>query len=166
MSSFADEMIEFRQLLANGTVQRAYRGLMDYILGLRTHFAKLHPEWDLAGSLYYGFMDMTYFAVFPAGFKERSLKIALVFLYQEFQFDAWLSGSNRKVQEQYWGRIKAINWRKHPLVPEIKGSDSIIEHTIARDPDFGDLESLTRKIEKGTAAFVRDCAELLRVLEG
>jgi hypothetical protein len=40
MSSFQDNMNEYRKQLEKGAIQRAYQGLMDYIRGLRVYFEK------------------------------------------------------------------------------------------------------------------------------
>jgi hypothetical protein len=164
MASFSHDMDEFRERLKEGSIQKAYRGLMDFFQGLRTRFQREHPDWEVSGSVYYGFMDMTYFGLFPKEMKERKLKIAVVFLYDEFRFDAWLSGGNRQVQEKYWRKIKETGWDRHRVVPVIEGSDSIVECELARDPDFSDLEGLARRIEKGVATFVEDMGELLETL--
>ncbi|MDP3180080.1 MAG: hypothetical protein Q8M76_19365 [Spirochaetaceae bacterium] len=165
MRSFQDDMNEFHEHLKKGAIQRAYRGLMEYFLTLKAHFLEKHPDWDVAGNVYYGFMDMTYFGIFPKEMKDRRLKIAVVFLYEEYRFDVWLSGSNRQVQEKFWRKITEANWNKYYVVPAIKGSDSIVEYTIERDPDFTDLDGLTRRIEKGVSTFVEGIGELLEMLK-
>jgi len=38
MSSFQDSMNEYRKQLEKGAIQRAYQGLMDYVMGLRSYF--------------------------------------------------------------------------------------------------------------------------------
>jgi hypothetical protein len=38
----------------------------------------------------------------------------------------------------------------------IKGVDSIIEYTLAENPDFVDLDGLTKQIERGTLDFIND----------
>jgi hypothetical protein len=39
-------------------------------------------------------------------------------------------------------------------VPEVKGNDAILEHVLASDPDFSDLNALTSQIEKETLDFI------------
>lgn len=100
MQSIRKDVEEFRSQLEKGSIQKAYRALLSYMMGLRTFFQN-----KLAGStvsgLYQGYMDMTYFALFPSSLKHRNLKIAIVFNYDAFGFQAWLAGGNRKVQRQY-----------------------------------------------------------------
>jgi len=65
MESFQQTMCEYKNQLEKGIVQKAYKGLMEYIMGLRTHFMKKYPEYDVPGSIYFGYMDMTYFSIVP-----------------------------------------------------------------------------------------------------
>jgi hypothetical protein len=37
-----------------------------------------------------------------------------------------------------------------------QGYDSIIEHVLVPDPDFSDLDTLTKQIESETLIFIRD----------
>ena len=156
MESFQECMNEYRKQLEKGAIQEAYRGLMEYIMGLRTHFMKKYPDYVVSGSIYYGYMDMTYFSVFPKSIKERKLKIAIVFLHKAFRFEAWLSGVNRQVQTRYWELIKESGWNKYQIVSPAKGVDSIIEKVLVSNPDFGDLDTLTKQIERATLEFIQD----------
>jgi hypothetical protein len=62
MGSFHESMNEYRKQLEKGAIQEAYKGLMEYILALRTHFKNKYPDYFVSGSIYYGYMDMTYFS--------------------------------------------------------------------------------------------------------
>lgn len=161
MESFHKCMDEYKKQLEKGVIKNAYKGLMEYIMGLRTHFTNKHPDYAVSGSIYYGYMDMTYFSVSPKSIKERKLKIAIVFLHEAFRFEAWLSGANRKVQKQYWELIKESGWNKYKIVSPAKGVDSIIEFILVDNPDFSDLDALTKKIEKSTLKFIKDVENFL-----
>jgi hypothetical protein len=89
MKSLHEDMIEFRTQLAKGAIQKAYQGLLQYMMGLKNHFSNTYPDFSVSGSLYYGYMDMTYFAVIPNTLKDREPKIAIVFIYDTFQFEVW-----------------------------------------------------------------------------
>ena len=80
MGSFHENMNEYKKQLEKGAIQEAYKGLMEYIMDLRTHFQKKYPDHFVSGSLYYGYMDMTYFSFFPESLKLRKLKIGIVFI--------------------------------------------------------------------------------------
>ena len=156
MTTFQECMVEYKQQLEKGLIQQAYRGLMDYFADLRTHFKKRFPEIEVSGSIYFGYMDMTYFAVVPASLKQRKLKVAVVFLHEVFRFEVWLSGYNRQVQSKYWQLFRDNGWNKYRLVADPLKADSIIEHVLVEDPDFGDPDALTEQIETGVRKFMMD----------
>jgi hypothetical protein len=161
MESFHESMQEYKKQLKKGGIQKAYKGLMDYLMALKTHFKNKYPDHDVSGSLYFGYMDMTYFALFPKPLKNRSLKIAVVFLHEAFRFEVWLSGGNKQAQSKYWKFFKESGWDKYRLVSSTKGADSILEHTLVDDPDFDDLDALTRQIEKETLSFIKDIEDFI-----
>ena len=43
----------------------------------------------------------------------------------------------------------------------IKGVDSIIEGILVENPDFSDLDALTKHIERGTLKFIEDVENFL-----
>ena len=161
MGSFHESMKEYRKQLEKGAIQAAYKGLMEYIMDLRTHFKNKYPDYVVSGSIYYGYMDMTYFSFFPKSFKHRNLKIAIVFLHDAFRFKVWLAGFNKQTQTKYWKLFKEGDWNKYHLVPTTKGADSILEHILVGDPDFSDLELLTTQIEAATLKFIEDVESFL-----
>ena len=44
MGSFHESMNEYKKQLDKGAIQKAYQGLMEYIMDLRTHFQTKYPE--------------------------------------------------------------------------------------------------------------------------
>ena len=161
MESLTEYMNEYRKQLEKGNIQKAYKGLMEYIMSLRTYFQNKYPDYFVSGNIYYGYMDMTYFSFSPRSLKERNLKVAIVFVHEAFSFEVWLSGYNRSVQKQYWQLLKERGWNKYRIVPQDKGVDSILEYTLTDNPDFGDTNKLTEQIEKGTLNFIEDIEEFL-----
>lgn len=155
MASFSSCMPEFKRQLQQGKIIKAYQGLLEYIRSLRSRFQQNHPEWSVPGTIYYGYLDMTYFALIPGSLKDRQLKIALVFSYEAFRFEVWLSGANREVQSRTWSVIKASGWDRYPLAEDPKKQDHILRHTLVEDPDFSDLAALTLRIDSGTQDFIQ-----------
>jgi len=156
MESFHEYMQEYQKQMKKGVINKAYQGLMAYIMELRTHFKTKYPVFFVSGSIYYGYMDMTYFSVIPKSLKQRKLKIAVVFLHEACRFEVWLAGANKQVQSHYWDLIMQNNWDQYRVVPTTKGADSIIEHIAVDNPDFRDLDALTRQIETATMTFIQD----------
>ena len=161
MPTFPESMLEYRKQLHKGALQAAYRGLMEYLLALKAHLQKKYPDYHVSGGLYPGYMDMSYFSFFPQSFKDRNLKVAVVFVHEAYRFEVWLAGVNKQVQTRYWKLFKDSGWYQYPLVPNPQGADAILEHTLVADPDFSDLEALTQQIERGTLKFIWDLEKFL-----
>lgn len=156
MGSLQHSMKEFKRLLGEGTLQQAYRGLVEYMMGLRTHFMKTYPDYTVSGSIYYGYMDMTYFSIFTLATKARKLKFAVVFVYDTFRFEVWLSAANRGALAEYRQKVADSGWDKYRLVDAEQNPDAVLEHVLAAEPDFDRPEALTAQIEQGVLAFIKD----------
>jgi len=161
MGTFQESMNEYREQLESGTLLRAYRGLMDYVMWLRSFFEKKYPAYSVSGSIYQGYMDMTYFSFFPESFKLRQLKVGIVFVHSTFRFEVWLFGYNKGVQAKYWKLFKESGWSKYHIPSTTKGVDSIVEAILVENPDFSDLDALTEQIEKGAVKFIEDIDNFL-----
>ena len=161
MDSFSDLMFIYSRELKNGVIQQAYKGLMDYISSLRTFIQKNYPGFDVPSNIYQGYMDMTYFSIIPAALKPRKLKIAVVFVYDSFRFEVWLSGYNRQVQAKYWQALQNCGLVQYRLVEDPLKADSILEHILVEDPNFDDMDELTRQITEGVLAFIADIESFL-----
>jgi hypothetical protein len=160
MPSIQENIEELRRQLRKGAIQKAYRALLSYMMELRTHFVDKYGERAVSG-LYQGYMDMTYFALFPPSLKRRDLKVAIVFNYAAFRFEAWLVARNRKIQGQYWELFKDSHWTEYRVVTPAVGIDSIVECDLAKDFDFGDPDAMTLRIENDTAAFIANIERFL-----
>ena len=161
MKSFNDSIIEYRKQIEKGDIKVAYRGLIGYIMDLRLSFKNKYPDYSVSGSIYQGYMDMTYFALFPESLKAKKLKIAIVFIHDTFRFEVWLAGYNKQVQEKYWKLFKESNWNKYSIPATTKGADSILELILIDNPDFTDPHTLTVEIERGTLNFIHDVMTLI-----
>jgi hypothetical protein len=161
LPSLQESMVEYRKQLEKGTIQIAYKGLMEYFWSLKSFFETKYPHYCPSGGIYYGFMDMTYFALFPESMRKRKLKIAIVFLHEKFRFEVWLAGGNKSVQAKYWKLIKERGWIKYSLPAVTKNADSIVECVLIDNPDFSNLETLTKKIEAGTLEFIKETEKFL-----
>jgi hypothetical protein len=160
MPTIQEDLHEFRRQLRHGATRRAYRALLDFMLALRTGYQQRCPDWGVSG-LYQGYLDMTYFAIVPPALKRRALKIAIVFNYDAFRFEAWLAGSNRQVQRRVWELLKDSRWEAYRVVAPAPGIDSIVECDLAADFDLGDPAGLQAAIEQKAARFI---AEMERTL--
>jgi hypothetical protein len=161
MGSFQELMNEYKSQMEKGTIKQAYQELMEFIMGLRSHFQKKYPDYYVSGNVYYGYMDMTYFSIIPDSFKQRKLKIAIVFNHDTCGFEVWLAAANKTIQTKYWKMVKESGGNKYRIPPSIKGYDSIIESILVDNPDYSNLEGLKQQIETGTSDFIKDMEEII-----
>lgn len=164
-TSIQADMAEFRRQLGEGTLQRACTALLNYMSELRTHFRDGSLDLDVSG-LYQGYLDMTYFALFPPALKRRDLKIAVVFNHETFGFEAWLAGRNREMSRQYWELFRDGQFAEGRVITPGPGVDAIVECDLVGDVDLSDKGKLTAKIEEATIAFIRGIEEHLASAEG
>lgn len=133
---------------------------MAFMSTLKSYLENNYPEHYIS-ALYFGYMDMTYFAFTPPEIKNKGLKIAIVYLHEEGRFEAWLGGNNRKIQADYIEKFSTKDIDKYQLSEIGPGVDSIIESILVKEPNFDDLEGLKDQIETGTIAFIDDMILLL-----
>ncbi len=161
MESFHEYINEYRKQMKKGDIKKAYKGLMEYIMDLRTYFNNKYPDYFVSGSIYQGYMDMTYFSFIPESLKSKKLRIAIVFCYDTFRFEVWLAGYNKQIQTKYWKLFKENDWNQYHVPSTTKGVDSIIEYILVDNPDFSNLDIITKQIEKGTLKFIKDIENFL-----
>jgi hypothetical protein len=160
MDSLNNHVREYTIQLSKGQIQKAYKGIMTFMSGLSTYLESMYPDYN-ASSLYFGYMNMTYFAFTPPDLKNKKLKIAIIYLHEQCKFEVWLGGSNRKIQAEYIKLLSGRNLGKYKLSQTLPGMDSIIESTLAYQPDFDHPEELKKHIKRKTIEFVNDITSIL-----
>lgn len=161
MKSLNDYVKEYQKQLEIGDIKYAYKGIMDYMMSLKNYFSKKYPDFFISGNIYYGYMDMTYLSFTPEVLKEKKLKIAIVFIHEKIRFEVWLAGNNKAIQKKYWKLINYTKWDKYCIPATVEGKDAIIEHVLVEDPNFNDLDDLTKQIEAGVEEFINNIQALL-----
>ena len=156
-----DHLKEYKKQIEIGHIQKAYRGLMEYIMALRTRFLNEYPDRYIVGGVYPGYMDITYFPFTPKSLKRHKLKIAIVFNHVNFRFEIWLAGQNRQIQKKYWEIFKGSDWNKYNIPETTTEGFSIVDHILVESPDFDDLEALTQQIESEAMKFIREITKVL-----
>lgn len=160
MDSLNDHVREYMIQLSKGQIQKAYKGILTFMSGLRTYLESRYLDYT-ASTLYFGYMDMTYFAFTPSDLKNKKLKIAIVYLHEQGRFEVWLSGSNRKIQAEYIELMSLKNIGKYRLSQVLPRVDSIIESILVEQPDFDHPDELKKQIEKKMIKFINDIDSIL-----
>ncbi len=96
MTSLNQRIDAYTEIVRKGEVQAAYRGIMDSWPASRCLMTS-DADIEVGGSIYQGYMDMTYFPLNTASLKNKGLKIAVVYLHDKKAFEAWLSARNRTI---------------------------------------------------------------------
>ena len=135
----------YKQLLSEGKVQKAYRGIIQFMMKLQTRLKTEHPNFEVSG-LYQGYMDMTYFSLTPTALSALGLKIAIVFLHESFTFQVWLSARNRQLQGKFIQFLRLTGWNPAEISTAGPGIDSVIENVLVSEPDFEDPLTLSDQI--------------------
>lgn len=161
MGPLNKEIREYREQLRKGHIQKAYKGIMTFMSTLRAHMEYENPACH-ASALYFGYMDMTYFAFTPPALRDKKLKTAVVYLHEEGRFEAWLGGSNRKVQAEWIERLKGKDLGRYKLSQVRPGVDSILEAILTEAPDFDDPERLKDELTKKTLAFIAEVSHIVK----
>lgn len=135
----------YKEQLKKGDIQEAYVGLVKYVTRLGATLSKNLSEHYSFGSLFQGYMDYTYFYYSNDFMKKRKLKMGLVLNHSKMQFEVWLLGQTIPIQEKYWEYFKSTKWNKNRTK---RPQYSILEAELIVNPDFTDLEKLSKKIEE------------------
>lgn len=159
MTNLFDSYIDtYRKQLESGDIQKAYRGLIDYMMALKSHLIRQHPDY-VAGHFYPGYLDVTYFSFTPELLKSKQLKIVIVLEHEKMQFVVCLAGQNKQISKHYREVFKENSWQKYAISsdPQV----SVVESVLVATPSFGDLDVLTEQIETKVVKFSKDMLDYL-----
>ena len=160
MKDLNEYVIAYQKQLQEGKIQIAYKGIMSFMGNLKSYLSDMHSDY-LVGALYFGYMDMTYFAISTDKLKNKQLKIAVVYLHQENCFELWLSATNKKIQAQYIDKLKDKDLKGYKLSVSEPGIDSIIESRIIDHPNFNEQANLKVELDKLTQKFIKDIMDMM-----
>jgi hypothetical protein len=146
----------YKEQLQKGEIQEAYTRLVKYVTRLGTTLSKNLTESYSFGSLFQGYMDYTYFYYQNDFLKERKLKMGLVLNHTKMQFEVWLLGQTIPIQEKYWQYFKTTKWNKNRTT---KPQYSILETVLIENPNFSDLDMLSKQIEDSLVLVTKEIIE-------
>lgn len=153
MKTLNESIKIYTELLGNHDIQTAYKGIMDFFGYLRVSFTKKYPQYEI-GSLYQGYMDMTYFSITTDRLKARGLKVAIVYLHAQGDFEVWLSARNRSMAKAFEPFFSKDDIQKLNVFHDVENLDAIVERKIVEFPDFVSKDDLAKLILQETERFV------------
>ena len=143
---------EYTCHVQRGEIKAAYKGILEFIGKLRADFIKRYPYYD-TGSIYQGYMDMSYFSLSTKLLTDKGLKLAVVYLHEKGDFEVWLSGRNREISKEYKSNINRIMSDNITVFHNDNNHDALIECTLISAPNFEEQASLIDIIEQGVETF-------------
>lgn len=145
MKTFNDYVITYKKTIGKNDIQIAYEKLLKYVMQLKANCQKKLSDQFTFGNISPGYMDFTYFPFFNEFLRSQKLRFGVVLNHQKIQFELWLMGQNREIQEKYWQLLKTSGLNKYQLnMPQY----SILEFVLIEDPNFNQLNILTQQIEE------------------
>ena len=162
-TSLTQDVAAYCNAVSNGTLPRAYRGILSALTAFKSAWEVAHPQ-DNVGALYQGYMDMSFVAVAPAAFGARRLKISLVFLHDEGGFTLWLTAGNRAIQAETSAALRDKPLGGYTLCALKPGVDAIIAQTVPLPYAFDEPERLIMRLMKETEHFLDDMIALIEAL--
>ncbi len=161
IENFNDYVAAYKAQLDKGDIQKAYTGLVKYVMKLKTDLSKRQSDRFSFGGILQGYMDYTYFYFSNDYLKNNKLKFGLVLNHLEMRFEVWLLGSTVNIQGTYWNLLKAAKWNANRTeMPRY----AILETTVVENPDFSDLCALTEQIETELNQTTNEILDYLKVL--
>jgi hypothetical protein len=156
-----EQVNKYHQLIIDENLEQAYRIIMTTMSQLKVAWDSQYPHM-LSGSLYQGFMDMTFISVKPVGLSELDLKVSIVYLHQSNTFEGWLVARNRKLQSETHQKLQKRPLGKYFLTILEPGVDAIIATPLIEQPNFDDPKILIDQLIENTLNFIGDMQELVR----
>lgn len=156
MNTFNKNIQAYKKQLEKGDISAGYKCLMEFIADFKNQIKNENPTHTMSGQIHYGFMDITFFSFMPEVLKREKLKIVVIFNHAEFQFELWLCGQNKQIQQKYWELFRGSDWDKYNIPSKIDDRHSIVEHVLAKNPNFDDPTALRDQMSNDTTKFVED----------
>lgn len=160
MGSIDKEIQELQACLRTGVVARAYREILAYMARLRGALLE-HAGGRTASGIYQGHLDITHFALFPEGLKARGLKLTILFNYEKFCLEAWLTARNQKIGQRYWKLLSASHFAPYALLQPTVGNVALFKVLLAADFSLADEAHLTANVLVAVSELERDILEHL-----
>lgn len=146
MNFDVDLLSEYKELLQTTNLRESYQEFIKLFRYIRLSLEKSMPEYKVQGNIVENGMDYSYFLFTNKNLKEKGLKMAVVFVHSNFQFEVWLSGYNRNYQSKYYDLLKGKNI-SFELTDNPTRKDYILRVTLEESVDLSDGNLLIKEIK-------------------
>lgn len=164
MRSLNQQIDGYTELVRQGEVTAAYKGIMEFMGQLRGAFTSSDMGIEVGGGLYQGYLDMTYFPLTTPMLRKKGLKIAVVYLHDKKAFEAWLSARNRTILSHYRAMFDEAILDEVEVFHDEENPDAAVECLLTSSPDFDHQDRLMADLVSGTEAFIEAIQKVIAKL--
>ncbi len=150
---------EYKRIIQTTNLQRGYQEVIKFFRYFRIYLEKEMNNYVFTGNIVENNMDYSYFQFTNERLKKRGLKIVIAFVHKDFKYEVWLSGINRKVQNEYYNKLNSCN-HKHILTTNPNRTDYILKATIDTNHSYNDLEHLLINMKGSIVNFIDDIGNI------
>ena len=154
------KILEFKKLIQTTNLQTCYQEQTKLFRSLRVYFEKELKAFDFSGNIVENNMDYAYFQFTNEDIKSKGLKIVIAFIYKDFEYEVWLSGYNRKIQNEYFKHF-CNKKLMYSLTNNPDKIDYILKYRVTNDFDYKDENKLLVNIKNKTQEFISNINNLL-----
>ncbi len=150
-----DYINDYKDIIKNTNLQKGYQEFIKFFRYLKIYLEKELNNYYFTGNIVENNMDYSYFQFTNKELKSRGLKIVIAFIHQDFNYEVWLSGINRNIQNKYYNEVQN-KLQKYVITSNPNRTDYIIKSTLVNNPDYDDLDKLLLEIKTNIAEFIKE----------
>lgn len=152
---------DYEQIIKTTNLQKGYQEFVKFFRSLKTYLEKEMHEFTFTNNIVENNMDYSYFQFTGNELKEKGLKIVIAFVHKNFDYQIWLSGVNRKKQNEYYNKLKNKQF-KYELTTDSNRIDYILRTSIINEFNYEKIEKLFFEIKKGILEFIDNIYSILQ----
>ena len=139
-------LITYKDLLQRTPIQECYQYIIKLIHDIYSELKNDLNTYQFSNKVIENNMDFSYFQLTNPELKKHSLKIQIIFIHQSCQFEVWLSGYNRHIQQQYY-QILSSTTCPFQLCENPQKNDYLFKTTINKDLTVDDIQDIIDEIK-------------------
>ncbi len=135
----------YKNLIQTTQIQECYQYIMKLIHDIYTILKNDLNTFQFCNKVIENNMNFSYFQLTNPQLKKQGLKIQIIFIHQSCQFEVWLSGYNRQIQQQYYQKLNS----KCPfqLCENPQKNDYIMKRPLMKDITVDNIQDIIEEIK-------------------
>lgn len=150
---------KYKTLLQNTELQLCYQEFIKLFRFLRIELEKEMPDYSFSGNIVENNMDFAYFQITSEELKQKGIKIQIVFVYKDFNFEVWASGYNRKIQCDYYEKLRNKSL-KYILNHNPNRVDYILKNVVNKKAELHSVNIILSEIKSVALELIEYCIKL------